>query len=53
MELVRGCAGLDIVGADLVEVCPPYDPFGTTSLLGANLLFEMLCVLPGVPVGNE
>jgi guanidinobutyrase len=49
MELVRGCAGLDIVGADLVEVSPPYDPFGTTSLLGANLLFEMLCVLPGVP----
>lgn len=49
MELVRGCAGLDIVGADLVEVSPPYDPFGTTSLLAANLLFEMLCVLPGVP----
>ena len=48
IELVRGCAGLDIVGADLVEVSPPYDPFGTTSLLGANLLFEMLCVLPGV-----
>ena len=53
MELVRGCAGLDIVGADLVEVSPPYDPFGTTSLLGANLLFEMLCVLPGVPVSSE
>jgi guanidinobutyrase len=53
MELIRGCAGLDIVGADLVEVSPPYDPFGTTSLLGANLLFEMLCVLPGVPVSSE
>jgi guanidinobutyrase len=53
MELVRGCAGLDVVGADLVEVSPPYDPFGTTSLLGANLLFEMLCVLPGVPAGGK
>jgi guanidinobutyrase len=48
MEIIRGCRGLDLVGCDLVEVCPPYDPFGTTSLLAANLLYEMLCVLPGV-----
>ena len=48
LEIVRGARGLDIVGADLVEVSPPYDPFGTTALLGANLAFEMLCVLPGV-----
>ncbi len=48
IEIIRGCSGLDIVGADLVEVAPAYDPFGTTSLLAANLLFEMLCVLPGV-----
>jgi hypothetical protein len=27
---------------------PPYDASGNTALLGANLLFEMLCVLPGV-----
>lgn len=46
IEIIRGCAGLDVVGADLVEVAPAYDPFGTTSLLAANLLFEMLCVLP-------
>ncbi|HIN90637.1 MAG TPA: agmatinase, partial [Porticoccaceae bacterium] len=38
--------GLDIIGADLVEVSPPYDLSGNTSLLGANLLFEMLCVIP-------
>jgi guanidinobutyrase len=49
LELIRGCAGLNIVGADLVEVSPPYDPQGTTALIGANLLYEMLCVLPGVP----
>ena len=40
--------GLNIVGADLVEVSPPYDQAGTTALVGANLLYEMLCVLPGV-----
>ena len=48
LEIVRGCHGLSIVGADLVEVSPPYDPQGNTALLAANLLFEMLCVLPGV-----
>ncbi len=48
LEIIRGCRGLDVVGADLVEVSPPYDPSGNTALVGANLLFEMLCVLPGV-----
>ena len=49
IEIIRGCRGLDIVGCDLVEVAPPYDTSGNTALLGAGLLFEMLCVLPGVP----
>ena len=49
LEIIRGCRGLNLVGADLVEVAPPYDPSGNTALLGANLLYEMLCVLPGVP----
>jgi len=48
LEILRGCRGLDVIGGDLVEVAPPYDPSGNTALLGANLLFEMLCVLPGV-----
>jgi len=48
IELVRGCAGLNIVGCDLVEVSPPYDPTGATATLAANILFEMACVLPGV-----
>ncbi len=51
LQIIRGCWGLQLVGADLVEVCPPYDPSGTTSLLAANLLYEMLCVLPGVRRG--
>ncbi|MCZ8167058.1 MAG: arginase family protein [Silanimonas sp.] len=48
LEVVRGCRGLNLIGTDLVEVCPSYDPGGNTALLGANLLYEMLCVLPGV-----
>ena len=46
LEIVRGCRGLNVVGGDLVEVSPPYDPSGNTALIGANLLYEMLCVLP-------
>jgi guanidinobutyrase len=48
LEIIRGCYGLDLVGCDLVEVSPPYDPSGNTALVGANLLYEMLCALPGV-----
>lgn len=48
LEIVRGCRGLNLIGADLVEVSPPYDISGTTSQLAANILYEMLCVLPGV-----
>jgi guanidinobutyrase len=48
LEIIRGCHGLNLVGCDLVEVSPPYDPSGNTALTGANFLFEMLCVLPGV-----
>ena len=48
LEIIRGCHGLNLVGCDLVEVSPPYDLSGNTALLGANLLFEMLCALPGV-----
>jgi guanidinobutyrase len=51
LEIVRGCTGLNLVGCDLVEVSPPYDPSGNTALIGANLLYEMLCVLPGVAQG--
>jgi guanidinobutyrase len=50
LEIIRGCVGLDLVGADLVEVAPIYDTTGTTALTAANLLYEMLCVLPGVEV---
>ncbi|MEY1555247.1 agmatinase [Yoonia sp. R2331] len=48
MELIRGLKGLNIVGCDLVEVSPPYDTSGNTALTGANLMFELLSILPGV-----
>ena len=48
MEIIRGCRGLNLVGGDVVEVAPIYDVSGMTSLVAANLLYEMLCVLPGV-----
>lgn len=48
IEIIRGCKGLDLVGCDLVEVAPVYDTSGNTAHLAANLLYEMLCVLPGV-----
>jgi guanidinobutyrase len=48
IEIMRGCRGLDVIGGDLVEVSPPYDTSGNTALVGANLLYELLCSLPGV-----
>ena len=45
LTLVRSLAGLTLVGADIVEVCPPYDgPGQITSLLAANILFEIVSV---------
>ncbi len=45
-ELVRGLAGLPVVGCDVVEVAPPFDgPGHITSLLAANIMFELLCVI--------
>ncbi|MBE2275057.1 MAG: agmatinase [Rhodobacteraceae bacterium] len=45
LQVARGLGGLDIVGADLVEVSPPFDVSGATAWLGASLMFEMLCIL--------
>jgi guanidinobutyrase len=53
IEIIRGCRGLSMVGCDLVEVAPAYDTTGTTSLVAANLLYEMLCVMPGVQYRTE
>lgn len=43
--VARLLKGVDVVGADLVEVSPPFDAVGGTAWLGVNLMFEMLCVM--------
>ena len=45
LRLLRGLKGLAFVGGDVVEVAPPFDPSGNTALVGATLMFEMLCLL--------
>ena len=44
-RLLRGLRGLDLVGGDVVEVAPPFDPTGNTALVGATMMYEILCVL--------
>jgi guanidinopropionase len=44
-HLLRGLQGLDLVGGDLVEVSPPFDPSGNTALVGATMMFEIMCLL--------
>lgn len=44
-RLLRGMAGLDIVGGDVVEVAPEYDPSHNTAHVGAQMLFEILSVM--------
>lgn len=45
LQLLRGLSDVNFVGADMVEVAPPFDPSGNTALLGATILFEELCLL--------
>ncbi len=44
-RMLRGLRGLDIVGADVVEVSPPFDPSGNTALVGVTVMFELLCLM--------
>ena len=43
--LLRGLRGLNLVGGDVVEVAPPYDQTGNTALVGATIMFEILCLV--------
>lgn len=43
--LLRGLDGLDVVGADVVEVAPPYDPAGVTALAGATVAYDLLYLM--------
>ena len=44
-RLLRGLRGLNLVGGDVVEVAPPFDQTGNTALVGASIMFEILCLL--------
>ena len=44
LEIIRGCRGLNLVGADLVEVSPPYDTTGATAIAGAHVAHELICL---------
>lgn len=48
-RMVRLLDGLNLIGADLVEVSPPFDPSGGTAWVGVSIMFELLCVLAGSP----
>ena len=45
LQVVRELAGLKIVGADVVEVSPPFDASGGTAWLAVSVMFELLCVM--------
>lgn len=44
-RMLRGLRGLDLIGADVVEVSPPFDQSGNTALVGATMMYEILCLL--------
>jgi len=44
-RMVRALRGLHLVGGDVVEVSPPFDPSGNTAMVAATMAFEILCVL--------
>lgn len=43
LNVLRGMHGLHIIGGDVMEVAPPFDPTGQTALNAANLMFEIIC----------
>lgn len=51
LELIRGFRGLNYVGADMVEVSPPFDVGSLTALTGATVMYEILCNLAEVKSG--
>ncbi|MGH6953097.1 MAG: agmatinase [Alphaproteobacteria bacterium] len=52
-RILRGLRGLDLVGADLVEVAPPLDPSGLTAITAAQLVFEELCLIAEARVARR
>jgi agmatinase len=47
LEVLRGLNGLNVVGADVVEVAPAYDHAEITGIAAAHVVYELLSILPG------
>ena len=52
-RMLRRLQGASIIGADVVEVSPPFDPSGLTALTGATMMFELLCAIAGGKAGQH
>lgn len=52
-RLLRGLRGLNLIGGDVVEVAPPYDQTGNTALVGATMMFEILCLIADRQFGRS
>ena len=53
LTLIRGLRGLNLVGGDVVEVAPQYDPTTNTARAGAQMMFEILCLLAEAAAGRR
>ncbi len=51
--MIRGLRGLNLVGGDVVEVSPPFDPSGNTALVGVTMMWEILCLLAEIVSQNK
>ena len=52
-RLLYGLRGLNLIGGDVVEVAPPYDQTGNTALVGATMMFEIVCLIADRWWGNR
>ncbi len=53
LTLLRALRGLNLIGADVVEVAPPFDPSGGTALVAATVAYELLCLLAEAPTSSS
>ncbi len=53
LSLIRGLRGLNLVGGDVVEASPQYDPTTNTARAAAQMMFEILCLLAEAKAGRR
>jgi len=52
-QVCRELKGVNLIGADLVEVSPPFDEKGNTAWVGVSIMFELLCVMAEAVAGRK